>query len=183
MVIGEGVAVGKTENKREVRVSRAEPPEPLSEPPLVNWKRASRLVSAMAEALEARGALALAAPTAARSSRLASKLYLPSALVEMQLPSGLGDLTTVPRLQRHDEEHDPQAMLDEYVLAIRATVRVFATYQHKKQTLVAYDGYMLWIDAWLRLSGFGSYIDVDMAVREPSSNRRACVRAVEMAKR
>ena len=137
----------------------------------------------MAEALEARGALALAAPTAARSSRLASKLYLPSALVEMQLPSGLGDLTTVPRLQWHDEEHDAQAMLDEYVLAIRATVRVFATYQHKKQTLVAYDGYMLWIDAWLRLSGFGSYIDVDMAVREPSSNRRACVRAVEMAKR
>ena len=36
MVIGEGVAVGKTENKREVRVSRAEPPEPLSEPPQSN---------------------------------------------------------------------------------------------------------------------------------------------------
>ena len=142
MVIGEGVAVGKTENKREVRVSRAEPPEPLSEP----VQSVGRLaLCAMAEALEARGALALAAPTAARSSRLASKLYLPSALVEMQLPSGLGDLTTVPRLQRHDEEHDAQAMLDEYVLAIRATVRVFATYQHKKQTLVAYDGYMLWI--------------------------------------
>ena len=43
----------------------------------------------------------------------------------MHLPSGLGDLSTVPRLQLHDEEHDAQAMLDEYVLAIRATVRVF----------------------------------------------------------
>ena len=47
----------------------------------------------------------------------------------MHLPSGLGDLSTVPRLQLHDEEHDAQAMLDEYVRAIRATVRVFATYQ------------------------------------------------------
>ena len=138
--------------------------EPLCEPRLSPVKRASRLVRVMAEALQARGALALAAPTAARSSRLASKLYLPSALVEMHLPSGLGDLSTVPRLQLHDEEHDAQAMLDEYVRAIRATVRVFATYQHKKQTLVEYDRYMLWIDAWLRLSGFGSYVDVDMAV-------------------
>ena len=63
------------------------------------------------------------------------KMYLPSALVEMQLPSGLGDMSIVPRLQQADEEHDAQARLDEYVRAIRATVRVFATYQHKKQTL------------------------------------------------
>ena len=41
-----------------------------------------------------RAPLALAAPTAAMSARLSSKLYLPSALVAMQLPAGLADLRT-----------------------------------------------------------------------------------------
>ena len=54
--------------------------------------------------------------------------------------------------------------LEEYVAAIRATARVFVTYQHKKATLIEYDRYMIWLDAWLRLSGFGSYVDVDMTV-------------------
>ena len=47
--------------------------------------------------------LALAAPTAARSARLTAKLYLPTALTARQLPAGLADVRTVPRLQPPNE--------------------------------------------------------------------------------
>ena len=67
--------------------------------------------------------LALAAPTAAMSARLTSKLYLPTALVAMQLPAGLADLRVVPRLLPPDEWHDEEARLEEYVTSIRATAR------------------------------------------------------------
>ena len=97
-----------------------------------------------------RAPLALAAPTAAMSARLTSKLYLPTALVAMQLPAGLADLQTVPRLLPPDEWHDEEARLQEYVEAIRATARVFATYNHKMETLASYDAYMVWIDGWAR---------------------------------
>ena len=55
---------------------------------------------------DAAAPLVLAAPTAARSSRLAEKLYLPSALRSLHMPSGMADLRIVPRLQEPDEEHD-----------------------------------------------------------------------------
>ena len=113
--------------------------------------------------------LALAAPTAARSARLTSKLYLPTALIARQLPAGLADMSTVPRLQPPNDEHDAAARLAEYVAAIRATARVFATYNHKVETLAAYDSYIVWIDAWARLSGFGTFIVVDLQVGVSSS--------------
>ena len=55
--------------------------------------------------------LALAALTEAMSARLTAKLYLPTALVAKQLPAGLADMSTVPRLlppdERNDETVDP----------------------------------------------------------------------------
>ena len=84
---------------REPGVSRR---EPLIE------RAASRSAPARRGAAmgDAAAPLALAAPTAARSSRLAEKLYLPSALLSLHMPSGLADVRTVPRLQEPDEEHD-----------------------------------------------------------------------------
>ena len=113
----------------------------------------------MAEATEP---LALAAPTAAMSARLTAKKYLPTALISKQLPAGLSDMRTVPRLKAPDEWKDEAARLAEYVAAIRATASVFPTYNHKTETLAAYDSYMVWIDMWLRLSCFGSFVDVDL---------------------
>ena len=113
----------------------------------------------------AAGPLALAAPTAARSARLSAKLYLPTAAIALQLPAGLSDLSAVPRLQAPDELNDEAARLDEYVQAIRATAKVFETYQHKTETLIEYDAYIVWVDAWLRISGFGAYFVVDLEVR------------------
>ena len=59
---------------------------------------------------------------------LTSKLYLPTALVAMQLPAGLADLQTVPRLLPPDEWHDEEARLQEYVEATwyRGPSRVLA---------------------------------------------------------
>ena len=39
--------------------------------------------------------VALAAPTAAQASRLASKLYMPTGLLHTHLPAGVVDLQTV----------------------------------------------------------------------------------------
>ena len=97
-------------------------------------------------------ALALTSPSVAISARLEKMEYMPTALKALQLPSGLGDLQSVPRLQDEEEQPDEALRLAEYVRAIRATARVFATYQHKIETLAAYDAYMVWIDAWARLS-------------------------------
>ena len=83
-----------------------------------------------ARALPATCGLALAGPTAAQSSRLASKLYLPTALLALQLPAGMADLSVVPRLRQQDEVYSQEQCIAEYISAIRATVRVFATYNH-----------------------------------------------------
>ena len=92
-------------------------------------------------------------------------LYLPTAAIALQLHAGLSDLSAVPRLQAPDELNDEAARLDEYVQAIRATAKVFETYQHKTETLIEYDAYIVWVDAWLRISGFGAYFVVDLEVR------------------
>ena len=74
------------------------------------------------------GPLVLAQPTAVASARLSSKLYMPTALIKAQLPAGLGDLQTVPRLSdQAGETH--AARLQQYIMAIRATAKVFATYK------------------------------------------------------
>ena len=76
----------------------------------------------------ASGTLMLAGPTAAMSSRLMAKKYLPTASVAMQLPAGLADMSVVPRLLRPDNKHDEAARLAGYVASIRSVARVFATY-------------------------------------------------------
>ena len=81
--------------------------------------------------------VALAAPTAAQASRLASKLYMPTGLLHTHLPAGVVDLQTVPRFARPDELRSNEECLAAYVAAIRATAQVFATSNHKNETLVS----------------------------------------------
>ena len=73
------------------------------------------------------------------------------------------------RAKRVRQDADEAARLAEYVAAIRATARVFDTYHHKVETLAAYDQYIVWIDAWARLSGFGSFVEVDLQVSARTS--------------
>ena len=106
----------------------------------------------------------LAAPAAAMSAGLSAKRYMPTALIGDQLPAGLGDVRTVPKLHEMDGETS-EARLKEYIAAVRSTARVFRTYNHQKLTLESYDSQVVWVDAWMRMSGFGAFVSVDSAVR------------------
>ena len=64
---------------------------------------------------------------AAAAERLA---YAVGFVIAADAVSGLAEVSIVPRLQKPDEEHDAAERLEEYVAAIRATARVFVTYQH-----------------------------------------------------
>ena len=99
----------------------------------------------------------LAQPSALASARLSGKLYMPTALIKEHLPAGLGDLQTVPRLQEQTGKTEA-ARLEQYIHAIRATAKVFSTYNHKNETLKRDESYMIWIDSWAQLSGFGRFI-------------------------
>ena len=109
------------------------------------------------------------------------KLYLPTALIADELPAGSLEVATcLPRFST-DEERLEAERLEEYVSAIRATMRVFARYHHKKQSLVEMDKCFVWLNSWAMLSGFGSYCVVsDTVSARPFrvvrglSDRRGC---------
>ena len=92
-------------------------------------------------------------------ARIGQKLYMPSALLANQLPAGLGSMTRVPRLMDLAAEDDA-ARLELYINTIRRTARVFEVGNCKTETAVEYDCYMGWINTWLCLSGFGSFVTV-----------------------
>lgn len=80
-------------------------------------------------------------------------------------------MSMVPRMRQDEEDGDFDERLQEYISAIRATVQVFKTSNHKSATLAEYDRYMVWIDAWCIISGFGSYVVADLTVRLRLSER------------
>ncbi len=109
--------------------------------------------------------LLLAAPSRAIGARLLQKQYIPTALLALELPAGTMEASgAVPRFAT-DAERSEADRLDEYVRAVRATIRVFAKYHHKKETLAEYDKYFVWLDSWAQLSGFGSFCVVSDEVR------------------
>ena len=68
-----------------------------------------------------------AASTGALASAGVNKLYMPTALLKQQLPSGMGSIERVPSMA--DGIGDSYASrLEEYVNAIRATARIFEQY-------------------------------------------------------
>ena len=93
------------------------------------------------------------------------KKYMPTALIADELPAGSLEVSAcVPRLST-DAACPEGERLEEYVAAIRATMKVFAKYHHKKESLAEYDRYIVWLDGWAQLSGFGSYCVVSETVR------------------
>ena len=96
-------------------------------------------------------------------SRIGQKEYLPTALLKQHLPAGMGSMTRVPRLMDIEAENDA-ARLDEYIATIRRTAKVFEVCECKEKTLQEHDLYMVWLNTWACLSGFGSYVVVDEEV-------------------
>lgn len=109
--------------------------------------------------------LLLASASKAISARMMQKQYMPTALLVLDLPAGSIEASgSVPKFAT-DAERSAAERLDEYVMAVRATIKVFAKYHHKKETLAEHDRYFVWLDSWAQLSGFGSFCDVSETVR------------------
>jgi hypothetical protein len=119
--------------------------------------------------------LLLASPSRAIGARLMQKQYMPTALLALDLPAGSPEAgEAVPKFAT-DAERSAVDRLDEYVRAIRSTIKVFAKYHHKTESLAANDKYFVWLDSWARLSGFGSFCVVSETVRVAAT--RAAVSA------
>ena len=114
-------------------------------------------------AAEAAGAGVVAALA---SSRVGQKQFMPTALLAQHMPAGLGAMCSVPRLGDMQAETEA-ARLEEYIMTIRRTARVFEVCDCKQATFVEHDKYMTWVDGWAYLSGFGKYVVVDHEVSCP----------------
>ena len=92
------------------------------------------------------------------------KLYMPTALLKEQLPSGIGTLGRVPRLGDYSGGSNSEQM-QHFVAAIRKTARVFESSTHTTSTQASYDKYICWISASCELSGFSKHFEIDTKVR------------------
>ena len=119
-------------------------------------------------------AAVLARPQAADAAKISTRLYMPTMLLKDSMPAGLTDLESVPTLRATNADDDFEARLSEYVRAIRATSAVFAVANHKEKTLAQDQGNVLWINCWCIISGFGSYMQIDMTVRASCDACDAC---------
>ena len=97
-------------------------------------------------------------------ARVGRLLYMPSALLAAHLPAGLGGMLRVPRLMEMEADDDA-ARLEAYIVSIRRTARVFEVNQSAQATLERNDSHMVWVNSWASLSGFGSFVVVDLEVR------------------
>ena len=116
----------------------------------------------------------LARPQAADAAKISTRLYMPTMLLKDSMPAGLTDLESVPTLRATSADDDFEARLADYVRAIRATSAVFAVANHKEKTLAQDQGNVLWINCWCIISGFGSYVRIDMTVRASCDACDAC---------
>jgi hypothetical protein len=121
-------------------------------------------MAAAPEGAPAERRLDLASASAGLQARLLQKRYLPTALIGEMLPAGSMEVShEVPRMAA--DERPEAERLHEFVVAIRSTMRVFGRFHHTTNTLGCNDRYMVWLDSWGKLSGFGSHIVVDATVR------------------
>ena len=118
--------------------------------------------------------LELASASAGLQARLLQKRYLPTAVIVEQLPAGSMEMShEVPRMAS-DAERSEAERLNEYVLSIRATMRVFGKFHQQTTTHATNDLNMVWLDSWGKLSGFGSHVVVDGTVRGVAMRLQWC---------
>ena len=96
------------------------------------------------------------------------------------MPAGASSLERLPSLMEgglSDYEllrsEPTEQQLDEYSGAVRKTAKVFSSMQVKAGTVAERDKYVVWVDAWCKLNGFGSYIVLDDEVRSVRARLRA----------
>ena len=80
-----------------------------------------------------------------------------------------GGLTDYELLRSEPSEQQ----LEEYSGAVRKTANVFSSMQVKAGTVAERDKYVVWVDAWCKLNGFGGYVVMDETVRGVHARLRA----------
>ena len=119
--------------------------------------------------MAAMGERLLAGPAASMRAKLTEKgRCRPTAMIRPLLPAGVSSLEGVPMLDAHgagNADGPTEAALQKYLDEIRHAAKIFARCNHKEGTLAEHDTYVVWIDAWARLSGFGQYVVIDETVR------------------
>ena len=123
----------------------------------------------------------LAGPGTELKGKLTEKMrYRPTAMIRPLMPAGASSLERLPSLMEgglSDYEllrsEPTEQQLDEYSGAVRKTAKVFSSMQVKAGTVAERDKYVVWVDAWCKLNGFGSYIVLDDEVRSVRARLRA----------
>ena len=80
-------------------------------------------------------------------------------------PAGTQELASVPRLAASSRKAATAQQVQQYEEKIRSTSSTFASHHLDEGTLEEHDNYVVWINQWATLSGFGTFIVMDMKVR------------------
>ena len=106
--------------------------------------------------------------------------YPPTAMIKPLMPAGASSLERLPSLMEgglSDYEllrsEPSEQQLEEYSGAVRKTANVFSSMQVKAGTVAERDKYVVWVDAWCKLNGFGGYVVMDETVRGVHARLRA----------
>ena len=122
-------------------------------------------------AVRAELVMLLAGPSATLRGKLTEKVrYRPTAKIAPLLPAGTDTLESLVKVRPGVPERElvrsepTEAEMEEYCKAIRRTAAVFARNHHKVGTLAEHDKYVVWVNVWMQLSGFGDFVVVDEKV-------------------
>ena len=108
----------------------------------------------------------LAGPQAKLRAKLTEKTrHRPYELLRKRMPAGTKELAAVPRLAASSRKAATAQQVQQYEVKIRSTSSTFASHHLDEGTLEEHDNYVEWINQWATLSGFGTFIVMDMKVR------------------
>ena len=86
-------------------------------------------------------------------------------VLRKRFPSGTKELAAVPRVAASSRKMATAEQVQEYEENIRSASSTFASHHLDEGTLEEDDNYMVWINQWATLSGFGTFIVINMKVR------------------
>ena len=124
----------------------------------------------------------LAGPSATLRGKLTEKVkYRPTAKIAPLLPAGTDTLESLVKLRPalclsaswFDRSRRRRRWRSTASKAIRRTAAVFARNHHKVGTLAEHDKYVVWVNVWMQLSGFGDFVVVDEKVCRDVGTARA----------
>ena len=91
--------------------------------------------------------------------------HRPYELVRKRMPAGTKELAAVPMLAASSRKAATAEQVQKYEQKIRSASSTFSSHHLDEGTLEEHDNYVVWLNQWATLSGFGTFIVIDMKVR------------------